>query len=118
MAQIRPFAALRPTPDTVARVAAVPYDVVNSSEAAALAGGEPLSFLRVSRPEIECPPGTPIYSDAVYARAADTFDRLRREAPLVVEIVAVRVRVSAPHGRARADWRRGRASRWTSTPAI
>jgi uncharacterized protein (DUF1015 family) len=85
MAAIFPFAALRPTPETVARVAAVPYDVVNSAEAAALAGGEPLSFLRVSRPEIECPPGTHIYSDAVYAVAADNFDRLRRTAPLVVE---------------------------------
>jgi uncharacterized protein (DUF1015 family) len=85
MAQIFPFAALRPTPETVARVAAVPYDVVNTEEAAALADGEPLSFLRVSRPEIECPPGTPIHGDAVYAQAASNFDRLRRTAPLVVE---------------------------------
>ena len=85
MAAIFPFAALRPTPETVARVAAVPYDVVNSTEAEALAAGEPLSFLRVSRPEIECPPGTHIYNDAVYAKAADNFDRLRRTAPLVVE---------------------------------
>ena len=85
MAVIVPFAALRPTPASVARVAAVPYDVVNSDEAAALAGDDPLSFLRVSRPEIECPPGTHIYSDQVYARAEDNFDRLRRAAPLVVE---------------------------------
>ena len=85
MAAIFPFAALRPTPASVARVAAVPYDVVNSEEAAALAGDDALSFLRVSRPEIECPPGTYIYSDQVYARAEDNFDRLRRAAPLVVE---------------------------------
>ncbi len=85
MAAIFPFAALRPTPAAVACVAAVPYDVVNSDEAAALAGDDPLSFLRVSRPEIECPPGTYIYSDEVYARADDNFDRLRRAAPLVVE---------------------------------
>ena len=85
MAAIFPFAALRPTPASVARVAAVPYDVVNSDEAAALAGDDALSFLRVSRPEIECPPGTYIYSDEVYARAEDNFDRLRRTAPLVVE---------------------------------
>jgi len=85
MAVIVPFAALRPTPALVARVAAVPYDVVNSDEAAALAGDDPLSFLRVSRPEIECPPGTYNYSDEVYARAEDNFDRLRRAAPLVVE---------------------------------
>ena len=85
MAAISPFAALRPTPASVARVAAVPYDVVNSDEAAALAGDDALSFLRVSRPEIECPPGTFIYADEVYARAEDNFDRLRRAAPLVVE---------------------------------
>jgi uncharacterized protein (DUF1015 family) len=85
MAAIHPFAALRPTPETVARVASVPYDVVNSDEAAALAGNDALSFLRVSRPEIECPPGTHIYSDAVYQKASDNFDRLRRTAPLVIE---------------------------------
>lgn len=85
MAVVHPFAALRPTPDAVARVAAVPYDVVSSDEAAALAAGNPVSFLRVSRPEIECPPGTYIYSDEVYAKAADNFERLRGDAPLVVE---------------------------------
>lgn len=85
MAALFPFAALRPTPATVSRVAAVPYDVVNSDEARAIAGDDPLCFLRVSRPEIECPPGTPIYSDEVYQRASDNFDRLRRQAPLVVE---------------------------------
>ena len=85
MAAIFPFAALRPAPESVARVAAVPYDVVNSDEAKALAGDDALSFLRVSRPEIECPPGTYIYSDEVYARAEDNFDRLRRAAPLMVE---------------------------------
>ncbi len=87
MAALYPFAALRPTPAAVLRVAAVPYDVVNSDEARALAGDDPLSFLRVSRPEIECPPGTYIYSDEVYAKAEDNFDRLRRAAPLVVEDV-------------------------------
>ena len=85
MSAIFPFAALRPTAETVGRVAAVPYDVVNSDEAKALAGGEALSFLRVSRAEIECPAGPHIYADEVYARADDNFDRLRRAAPLVVE---------------------------------
>ena len=85
MAAIHPFAALRPTPASVARVAAVPYDVVNSDEAQELAGDDALSFLRVSRPEIECPSGTYVYADEVYAKAEDNFDRLRRAAPLVVE---------------------------------
>ena len=85
MSAIFPFAALRPTPASVAQVAAVPYDVVNTDEAKALAGDDALTFLRVSRPEIECPPGTYIYSDEVYARAEHNFERLRRAAPLVVE---------------------------------
>ena len=71
MAKFLPFHALMPVPEKVAAVAAVPYDVVNTEEAAALAEGNPLSFLRVSRPEIELAPGTDLYSDEVYAKAAD-----------------------------------------------
>ena len=66
------------------RIAAVPYDVVSTDEARALADGNPLSFLRVSRAEIELPAGTDPYSDAVYQRAAANFAALRRTS-LVVE---------------------------------
>ena len=66
-------------------MAAVPYDVVNTDEARALAAGEPLSFLHVSRPEIDLPPGTDPYADAVYARAVENFCALKKAAPLVVE---------------------------------
>ena len=82
MAKFLPFHALMPAPEKVAAVAAVPYDVVNTEEAAALAEGNPLSFLRVSRPEIELAPGTDLYSDEVYAKAAANFKRLCKEAPL------------------------------------
>ena len=82
MAEFLPFHALMPTPEKVAQVAAVPYDVVNTEEAAALAEGNPLSFLRVSRPEIELAPGTDLYSDEVYAKAVSNFKRLCAEAPL------------------------------------
>ena len=82
MATIRPFNALRPAADHAAEVAAVPYDVVNTDEARALAAGNPLSFLHVSRPEIDLPAGTPIYSDQVYAKAADNFELLKRQCPL------------------------------------
>ncbi len=85
MAIIHPFRALRPTPENVARIAAVPYDVVNTEEARALAAGQPLSFLHVSRAEIDLPSSTDPYSDAVYEKARDNFTRLRREAPLVEE---------------------------------
>lgn len=85
MAALQPFRALRPVPDTVARVAAVPYDVVDVDEARALAQGNPLSFLHVSRAEIDFPRGTDPHSDAVYARALQNFEALKREAPLVLE---------------------------------
>lgn len=85
MAIVKPFRALRPLPAQAAEVSAVPYDVVNTEEARQLADGNPLSFLRVSRPEIELPEGTDIYSDDVYEKAAANFDRLIAAAPLMIE---------------------------------
>ena len=82
MATIRPFNALRPQGDGAAQVAAVPYDVVNTEEARALAAGNPWSFLHVSRSEIDLPDGTPIYSDKVYAKALANFEHLIKECPL------------------------------------
>jgi uncharacterized protein (DUF1015 family) len=84
MATLYPFRALRPDAATAPRIAAVPYDVVNTEEARALADGNPLSFLRVSRAEIELPPGTDPYADGVYQRAADNFKMLRN-AHLIVD---------------------------------
>jgi uncharacterized protein (DUF1015 family) len=72
-------------PDQASAVAAVPYDVVSTAEARELAAGNPLSFLRVSRAELELPVDTDPHADAVYAAAAANFARLRREAPLVEE---------------------------------
>ena len=66
MATIRPFRALRPPRDRVAAVAAPPYDVVDTAEARALAAGNPDSFLRISRPEIELGDTDP-HTDEVYA---------------------------------------------------
>jgi uncharacterized protein (DUF1015 family) len=77
MAVVRPFAALRPRPELASRIAAVPYDVVSTEEARALAG-DALSFLHVSRAEIDLPPGTDPYADAVYARAAANFEALKQ----------------------------------------
>ena len=85
MSTIRAFRALRPQPDQVEKVSAVPYDVVNVAEARQYAAGNPFSFLRVSRPEIELPDGTDPYSNQVYARARTNFEKLKKEAPLIVE---------------------------------
>lgn len=88
MADIRPFQALRPGPDRVAQVASVPYDVVNTDEARALAANNPFSFLHVSRPEIDLPDGADLYSDPVYRKAVDNFEKLIKECPLETEDAA------------------------------
>jgi uncharacterized protein (DUF1015 family) len=85
VAVIRPFRALRPSPERAEAVASVPYDVVNTEEARALASGKPLSFLHVSRPEIDLPPGTDLYSDAVYRKAVENFEKLIATCPLEKE---------------------------------
>jgi uncharacterized protein (DUF1015 family) len=85
VAVIQPFRALRPPTDRVAEVASPPYDVVSTEEARALAADNPLSFLHVSRPEIDLPAGTNLYSDEVYRKAADNFEKLTQEAPLEEE---------------------------------
>ena len=85
MADIRPFQALRPDAERVEQVASVPYDVVNTEEARALAAGNQFSFLHVSRPEIDLPDGTDPYSDLVYRKAVDNFEKLITECPLETE---------------------------------
>ena len=85
MAVIRPFRALRPPTERAQAVASVPYDVVNTEEASALAAGNELSFLHVSRPEIDLPAGTDLYSDAVYRKAVENFEKLIADCPLEKE---------------------------------
>ncbi|HZZ84795.1 MAG TPA: DUF1015 family protein [Anaeromyxobacteraceae bacterium] len=76
MATLRPFRALRPPPALAERVAAPPYDVVNTAEARALAQGNSDSYLRVSRPEIDLPEGTDEHDDQVYAQGAKNLAEL------------------------------------------
>ena len=85
MAVIRPFRAVRPDPSAAPRVAAVPYDVVDVEEARALAAVSPLSFLHVSRAEIDLPSGIDPHEDIVYRTAAERYRALKRDAPLVEE---------------------------------
>ena len=83
--RIRAFQGLVPAPAQVAEVACVPYDVVNTAEAAALAAGHPHSLLHVDRAEIDLPDGTDPYSAAVYDRARENFLKLQRDGVLVRE---------------------------------
>lgn len=85
MAAVRPFTALRPAPDAAPRVASVPYDVVSADEARELTAGNPLSFLRVTRSEVDFPPDADPYADAIYGRAKANLEEIRAAAPLVRE---------------------------------
>ena len=80
---VRPFAGLRPTPAFAAEVVAPPYDVLNTAEARVRAEGKPLSFLHVSKPEIDLPEGTDAYAPEVYAKAAENLARLIDDGVLV-----------------------------------
>jgi len=68
MATIRPFAALRPRPELAAQICELPYDVMSSQEARGLAAENPLSFLHVSKPEIDLPASVDLYDPRVYAK--------------------------------------------------
>jgi len=85
MASIHPFRALRPAPDVAPAVSSVPYDVVSTEEARRLAAGNPLSFLHVTRSEIDLPAGTDPYSAQVYEKARENLAALRERAPLVTD---------------------------------
>jgi uncharacterized protein (DUF1015 family) len=85
MASIHPFRALRPAPEAAARVSSVPYDVVSTEEARKLAADNHLSFLHVTRSEIDLAPDVDPYSLAVYERARRNFAELKAEAPLVLD---------------------------------
>ncbi len=74
---VTPFPALRPAPGRASEVIAPPYDVLDTEEARALAQGRPWSFLHISKPEIDLPPGTDPYAAEVYAKAADNLRRMR-----------------------------------------
>ena len=76
MQLIRPFRALRSTPESAGRVAAPPYDVLDSEEARRLVGDNGDSFLHVSKPEIDFPPGTDPHAPEVHARGRANLDRL------------------------------------------
>jgi uncharacterized protein (DUF1015 family) len=85
MARLRPFRAWRPRPELAAQVASPPYDVLSSDEARRMADGNPLSFLHVGKPEIDLPPGTDVYSTAVYEKGAVNLRRLIEKGVLVRE---------------------------------
>src|SRR5579871_6053638 len=83
MAKIIAFDALRPKPELAAQICELPYDVMSSAEAREMAAGNPLSFLHVSKPEIDLPPGTDLYAPEVYAKGHENFQKLVANGSLV-----------------------------------
>lgn len=71
MANIRPFSAIRPNPEFASRIAALPYDVYNRSEALQEVQREPLSFLRIDRAETNFDDSVGTYDDCVYKKARE-----------------------------------------------
>ena len=76
MAVFRPFKAIRPLHGYAHKVAALPYDVMNSEEAAKMVEGNPYSFLHVDKAEIDLPAGTDLYSETVYLKAKENLEKL------------------------------------------
>jgi uncharacterized protein (DUF1015 family) len=85
MATIKPFAAVRPKAELAKQVASRPYDVLNTEEARREAAGNPFSFLHVTKPEIDLPPGTDLHSPAVYEKAKENLGELVRNGILSKE---------------------------------
>ncbi|HEV7926505.1 MAG TPA: DUF1015 family protein [Verrucomicrobiae bacterium] len=85
MAQIKPFAALRPRPLLANKICEPPYDVMSSAEARVMASGNPLSFLHVSKPEIDLPENIDLYDASVYAKGSENFSRMIAEGALQKE---------------------------------
>ncbi len=83
MASLKPFAALLPKPELAAQICELPYDVMSSEEAREMARNRPLSFLHVSKPEIDLPPGIDLYGREVYARGRENFERMMAGGSLV-----------------------------------
>jgi uncharacterized protein (DUF1015 family) len=83
MAFIKPFAALRPKPELASKICELPYDVMSSEEARGMAKGNPLSFLHVSKPEIDLDPSIDVHDSRVYDKGRENFIRMIKEGNLV-----------------------------------
>lgn len=76
MSVFRPFKAIRPKSEYASKVAALPYDVMNSDEAREMVKDNPISFLHVDKAEIDLPRDTYLYSEEVYLKAKENLDKL------------------------------------------
>ena len=77
MAIIKPFRGLRPPRAAVAQLACLPYDVMNSEEAAEMARGKNRSLLHITRAEIDCPGVEDVHAETVYLKSVGNFSRFK-----------------------------------------
>ena len=82
MAKIKPFRALRPAPEHAAQVASRPYDVLNRDEAKAEAAGNSVSFLHITKAEIDLPAEADIHDEKVYQKAKENLDEFIKDGVL------------------------------------
>lgn len=85
MVQVRPFPGIRPAADLAAQVACLPYDVVNSTEAQALAADNPYSFFHIDKAEIDLPHDLSPYDPQVYQKAEENFQDFLAKGWLIKE---------------------------------
>ncbi len=83
MAVLKPFKGIRPPKDIVENLSCLPYDVMNSDEAAKMTEGKKESLLYVTHAEIDCPEGTNMYSETVYNKAAENFEKIQKNGWLI-----------------------------------
>ncbi|MBQ7919807.1 MAG: DUF1015 domain-containing protein [Lachnospiraceae bacterium] len=74
MATIRPFKAYRPCETMASKIAALPYDVYNRTEAACVVKANPDSFLAIDRAETSFPADVDTYDARVYDKARELLD--------------------------------------------
>lgn len=83
MAILKPFKGFRPTTDIAEKLASLPYDVMNSQEAASMANENPYSLLHITRSEIDCPTGMDVHAQEVYDKAVENYTKFKNEGWLV-----------------------------------
>lgn len=83
MAVFKAFRALRPAPEKAAKVAALPYDVVDRQEAKAIGDKNPDSFLHVDRAEMDLPDETDLYDSSVYEKARENLYNMEADGTMI-----------------------------------
>lgn len=77
MSTVKPFRGLRPAKDIAEKLSCLPYDVMNAKEAAAMAEGNPQSFLHITRAEIDLPDDVDPHSKQVYEKSVENFKKFQ-----------------------------------------